>query len=65
MVGWKFYLCFIILGCLSSMVFWFFFPHIKLALEELAATFGDQDEMAIYDGEMRTDLKKATVKREV
>ncbi|KAK5234293.1 hypothetical protein LTR96_005545 [Exophiala xenobiotica] len=46
-IGWKFYLCFIIPGSLSAICIWRYFPDTKgLALEEVAAIFGDQDEMA-------------------
>lgn len=47
-VGWKFYLAFIIPAYLFAAVAWFFYPNTKgLALEEIAAIFGD---------EIRTDV---------
>lgn len=47
-IGWKFYLCFIIPAFLFSIVCLIFYPNTKgLALEEIAALFGD---------EVRTDV---------
>ena len=47
-IGWKFYLAFIIPAYLFAIVAWFFYPNTKgLALEEIAAIFGD---------EVRTDV---------
>lgn len=55
-IGWKFYLCFIIPGSLGAMVMWFTFPNTKgLPLEEVAAIFGDQDEVAVYQRELEID----------
>ena len=48
-IGWKFYLAFIIPGTLGSIIMWFFFPDtLGLPLEEVAAIFGDHDEVAGY-----------------
>ena len=42
-ISWKFYLCFIIPAYLFAIVAYFFYPNTKdLALEELAAIFGDE-----------------------
>ena len=47
-IGWKFYLCFIIPGVVTAIGIFLYFPDTKgLALEEVAALFGDQDEMAV------------------
>lgn len=52
-IGWKFYLCFIIPGYLFAIVCLFFYPNTKgLALEEIAALFGD---------DVRTDMDVAHV----
>jgi len=59
-IGWKFYLCFIIPGILSGIAIWIFFPDTKgLALEEVAALFGDQDEMVSHtlDQEIEKEMK--------
>lgn len=59
-IGWKFYLCFIIPGILSGIAIWIFFPDTKgLALEEVAALFGDQDEMVSHtlDAEIEKEMK--------
>ncbi len=42
-ISWKFYLCFIIPAYLFAIVCFFFYPNTKgLALEEIAALFGDE-----------------------
>jgi hypothetical protein len=52
-IGWKFYLVLIIPGTIGTVVMWFFFPNTKgLPLEEIAAIFGDTDEVAIYQIEV-------------
>lgn len=48
-IGWKFYLAFIVPGAVGSVIMWFFFPDtLGLPLEEVAAIFGDHDEVAGY-----------------
>lgn len=48
-IGWYFYLCFIIPGTIGAVLMWFFFPDtLGLPLEEVAAIFGDHDEVAGY-----------------
>lgn len=50
-IGWKFYLCFIIPGIFTAIGIFCYFPDTKgLALEEVAALFGDRDEMAVLSG---------------
>jgi len=59
-IGWKFYLCFIIPGYIFAVCCWIFFPDTRhLALEEIAAIFGDADE--IY----RAPLEPAKVSLEM
>jgi MFS family permease len=48
-IGWYFYLFFIIPGTIGAVIMWFFFPNtLGLPLEEVAAIFGDHDEVAGY-----------------
>ncbi|RDW74860.1 hypothetical protein BP6252_06002 [Coleophoma cylindrospora] len=48
-IGWKFYLVLIIPGTIGSVIMFFFFPDTNgLPLEEIAAIFGDADEVAVY-----------------
>jgi hypothetical protein len=48
-IGWKFYLPFIIPGSLGGIAMWLWWPETRgLPLEEIAAIFGDSDEVAIY-----------------
>jgi Sugar (and other) transporter len=52
-VGWKFYLALIIPGTIGGILMWIFFPDTKgLPLEEIAALFGDEDEVAVYQREI-------------
>ena len=62
-VGWKFYLAFIIPGTLGAIIMWLFFPDtLGLPLEEVAAIFGDADEVAIYQRDIEIDLTTHTIK---
>lgn len=55
-IGWKFFLCFIIPGSIACVVMWMRFPDTKgRPLEEIAALFGDSDEVAIYQHEIEID----------
>lgn len=48
-IGWYFYLFFIIPGTIGATIMWFFFPDtLGLPLEEVAAIFGDHEEVAGY-----------------
>jgi hypothetical protein len=48
-ITWKFYLCFIIPAYLFSIVCFFYYPNTKgLALEEIAALFGDEVGSEVY-----------------
>jgi hypothetical protein len=52
-IGWKFYLVFIIPGTIGGIVIWTWFPDTNgLPLEEIAAIFGDEDEVAVYQREI-------------
>jgi hypothetical protein len=52
-IGWKYYLVFIICGSLGGLTMWFVFPDTNgLPLEEIAALFGDEDEIAVYQREI-------------
>jgi len=56
-IGWKFYLCFIIPGTIGAVVMWIWFPDTNgLPLEEVAALFGDSDEVAIYQRDIEVDF---------
>jgi MFS family permease len=53
-IHWRFYLCFIIPGCLSVVMIWFLFPDtLGIPLEEVAAIFGDDNE--IYHAEREAE----------
>lgn len=55
-IGWRFYLIFII-GCfVGGVLFLCFWPDTRgLPLEEIAAIFGDADEVAVYQRDIRVD----------
>ncbi|PPJ50896.1 hypothetical protein CBER1_07593 [Cercospora berteroae] len=56
-IGWKFYLCFIIPGTIGSVIMWFWFPDTKgKPLEEVAAIFGDVDEVAVYQRDIDVSI---------
>jgi len=55
-IGWKFYLPLIIISFIGGLCYWFLWPDTRgLPLEEVAAIFGDQDEVAIYLREVEID----------
>lgn len=61
-IGWKFYLCFIIPGTLGGILIWLYFPNTNgLPLEEIAAIFGDSDEVAIYQRDLTVDTTTHTI----
>jgi hypothetical protein len=50
---WKFYLAFIVPGTIGGLIIFFYFPNTNsLPLEECAAIFGDQGEVAVYQAEI-------------
>jgi MFS family permease len=52
-ISWRFYLFFIIIPALGAILVFFTFPDtLKKPLEEIAAMFGDQDIVAIYQSEV-------------
>jgi hypothetical protein len=62
-IGWKFYLCFIIPGTIGGVVVWIWFPDTNgVPLEEVAAIFGDADEVAIYQRDIEVDFATHTIK---
>ncbi|KAK4539179.1 hypothetical protein LTR36_001179 [Oleoguttula mirabilis] len=57
-IGWKFYLCFIIPGTIAGLGIFLYFPDTNgIPLEEVAAMFGDVDEL--YSG-FGDDVKAET-----
>lgn len=52
-ITWRFYLVFIIPGTIGGIIIWLWFPDTNgLPLEEIAAIFGDADEVAVYQREI-------------
>ncbi|KFZ05695.1 hypothetical protein V501_08116 [Pseudogymnoascus sp. VKM F-4519 (FW-2642)] len=48
-IGWKYFLVFIIISGLSAIFIYFVYPETKgIPLEEIAAIFGDADEVMVY-----------------
>ncbi|KAK5019535.1 MFS transporter [Cryomyces antarcticus] len=61
-IGWKFYLCFIIPGSLAAVGIFLFFPDTwGVPLEEVAAIFGDVDEL--YAGNENDEIEMAKAKK--
>lgn len=64
-IGWKFYLCFIIPAYLFAIVCLLFYPNTKgLALEEIAALFGDEVESVTLDAVYDSRAVRAAGKNE-
>jgi hypothetical protein len=52
-IGWKFYLFFIIITGIGSLVVFIFFPDtLHKPLEEIAALFGDEDTVVVYQRDL-------------
>jgi hypothetical protein len=55
-IGWRFFLIFIILNVLSAIAILLFFPDTKgKSLEEIAALFGDDDLVVVYQRDIHID----------
>lgn len=55
-IGWRFFLIFIILSLVGGVVIWATFPNTQgKTLEEVAALFGDDDLVAVYQKDMHID----------
>ncbi|KAK5071465.1 hypothetical protein LTS08_004791 [Lithohypha guttulata] len=55
-IGWKFYLLFIIISGLGTIAVYFFIPETKgIPLEEMAAVFGDTEDIAVYSADIHLD----------
>jgi hypothetical protein len=58
-IGWKYYLVFIIITGLAAPIVYFLFPDTRgLALEEVAALFGDEDLVVIHERDIQYDTQK-------
>ena len=52
-IGWKFYIVFIVPGTIGAIIMWMWFPNTNgMPLEEIAALFGEEDEVAVYQAEI-------------
>lgn len=53
---------FIVLSFIGGCVVWFLYPDTRFKpLEEIAAIFGDVDEVAVYQTEIEIDTSKNTI----
>ncbi len=52
-IGWKFYILLIVIGAIATVVVLLYFPKtIHKPLEEVAALFGDEDLVAVYQRDL-------------
>ncbi|KAJ9496347.1 hypothetical protein LTR96_004373 [Exophiala xenobiotica] len=55
-IGWKFFLVFIIISGLGGIVAFIYLPETKgVPLEEIAAIFGDTDEVMVFSEDIHVD----------
>ncbi|KAF2418476.1 MFS general substrate transporter [Tothia fuscella] len=55
-IGWRFYLVFIIISGVGTVVSYFYLPETKgIPLEEMAKLFGDPDEVMVYAEDIHMD----------
>ncbi|EXJ70207.1 uncharacterized protein A1O5_06275 [Cladophialophora psammophila CBS 110553] len=56
-IGWKFYLCLVIPSFFLALIMWFCYPDTRgKPLEEIAAVFGDDDEVAVRQADVEIDM---------
>jgi MFS family permease len=57
-IGWKFYILFIIVGAIATVAMLLFYPDtLHKPLEEVAALFGDEDLVAVYQKNLDNQTK--------
>ncbi|OAP61905.1 hypothetical protein AYL99_04108 [Fonsecaea erecta] len=62
-IGWKYFLVFIIGGFIGGILILLYWPDTRnMPLEEVAAIFGDEDEVAVYQYELEIDPTTHAVK---
>jgi hypothetical protein len=62
-IGWKYFLVFIIGGSLGGVLIIMYWPDTRnIPLEEIAAIFGDEDEVAVYQYELEIEPATHTIK---
>lgn len=55
-IGWHFFLIFIILSAIGTVVIFYFCPNTQgKSLEEIAAFFGDEDLVVVYQNDIHVD----------
>jgi MFS family permease len=58
-IGWKFYICFIVVTAIGATWIAFTFPDTrKKPLEEIAKMFGDEDLVMVYQKDIYVDATK-------
>jgi H+/Cl- antiporter ClcA len=61
-IGWRFYLVFIVISLVGAIWVWWMFPETKgIPLEEIAAIFGDDDEVVVIGSAINVTEKDGTV----
>ncbi|KAK7885435.1 hypothetical protein LTR67_010228 [Exophiala xenobiotica] len=61
-IKWGYYIIFIALNFVTIIVVWLFFPNTRsLALEEVAAIFGDGDRIAVYQRDINLNTLETSV----
>ncbi|KIM94679.1 hypothetical protein OIDMADRAFT_60456 [Oidiodendron maius Zn] len=57
-IGWKYFIVFIIITFFSIIIIYFWFPDTKgRSLEEVAALFGDEDLVVVYQRDIHIDAE--------
>ncbi|EXJ77940.1 hypothetical protein A1O3_09099 [Capronia epimyces CBS 606.96] len=65
-IGWRYFLVFIILSFVGGVIIWAFFPNTQgKSLEEIAALFGDDDLVVVYQKDVHVDLEAHRVVAEI
>jgi MFS family permease len=57
-IGWKYFVIFIVLTFVSAIIIFFWFPDTnRKTLEEVAALFGDEDLVVVYQQDIHIDAE--------
>lgn len=65
-IGWRYFVIFAVLSATSSAVIYFYFPDTRgKSLEEIAALFGDDDQIVGHQRDILVGLDKSTVNGDV
>ena len=65
-IGWRYFMIFSILSCFGGIVIWIWYPNTQgKSLEEIAALFGDDDLVVVYQKDVHIDHESHKIVAEI